>query len=64
MIKEPRNQSDEVFLESFPCDEEESLWISGRASLEEVLTSEGLTIVPLFSLNDFVEKKRVKTSCP
>lgn len=47
MIKGLKNQSDERFLESFPRDEEESLWISGRASLETILTSEGLSIIHL-----------------
>jgi len=64
IIKRPNDQPDERFLESFPCDEEESLWISGRAPMEAILKSEGLSILSLFSINDFVEKKRVRTSCP
>ena len=64
MIKREKEEPYEIFLENSPRDEEETLWVSGRASLEEILTSEGLTIVSLFSLDDFVEKKRVKTLCP
>lgn len=51
MIRRPKHQSDERFLESFPCDEEEIFWISGRAPLEAVLTSEGLSICSLLSIN-------------
>lgn len=58
MIKGLKNQSDEIFLEGFPSEEEETLWISGRASLEEVLTNEGLSIFSLFSLSDPVKENR------
>ena len=57
MIKSPKDQPEEIFLESSQFDdEEETLWISGRAPLEAILTKEGLSIFPLFSLDDI--KKR------
>jgi len=64
MIRRPKNQPDEIFLESFSLEEEETLWISGRAPTEAILISEGLSIFSLFSLDDFVEKKRMRIPCP
>ena len=64
MIKRLKEEPYGIFPEDSQRDEEETLWISGRAPLEAILTSEGLSILSLFSLDDFAEKKRVRRSCP
>lgn len=39
-------------------DEEEEFWVSGRASVEEVLLHEGLSIVSVFSPEEVAGRSR------
>lgn len=56
MIKRLKEEPYEIFLENFQGDEEEALWVSGRASLEAILENEGLSIFSLFSWDDLEER--------
>lgn len=55
MIRRLKVQPDEAFLGSYPFDDEDALWLSGRAPLEAILSSEGLSILSLSSVTGLHE---------
>jgi hypothetical protein len=55
-MRKSKNQIEETLFFDPEQEEEDTFWVTGRAPLEAILKIEGLSIFPLFSLDDL--KKR------
>lgn len=54
MTRKEQDSFNETMFPGFFLEEEERLWVSGRSSREEILSSEGLTIEAPLSLRNFL----------
>lgn len=53
MRKKEESLFEEMTVPGFISEDEERLWVSGRSSREDILTSEGLNVEPAFDWRGF-----------